>query len=553
MLLLHSLASFGEDDRPSHWTHPSYWYSGRCPQTSVELRLPRTAQVEAIASKLMEQLANDPAHPQEGKMYGVLLVETATGEKAVLKAFSGLLDGQSIWEGWVPPIPGRAQVALAEAQTLEQLADLKATLIKLKELPERAEYIRLTQHYVVRLQALTENHRRQKQERDRLRQNYHATLSQEELAIALAKLVVQSQQEGMERRRLKRERNAALAPLQAVIAQADNHIQSLKRQRKVLSRQLQAQMHAVYSLTNFAGVSTTLQDLVPSGLPTGTGDCAAPKLLHYAASQQLKPLAMAEFWWGLPSGDKQPRQFYSACVERCQPIMGFLLSGLPAPPNLGVPAQTRLPILYQDEALLVVDKPTGLLSVPGRTSHLQDSVLSRLRCQLTDYPFLKAVHRLDKGTSGIFILAASPEVHRRLSRQFAERQVQKTYEAILSGPVMATSGLIDLPLWRNPRDRPKQSVDMQRGKPSLTQFHVLELRDAPRVRFTPHTGRTHQLRVHAAHPQGLNSPILGDSLYGPKIQEPNAETHRLHLHATVIQFIHPITQKTLQFSSPVPF
>ena len=549
MSCLHSLAEFDLGDRDIASLPPNYWYTGQCPQTGAELRLPRTAAAEAIAYGLMQQLTANPNHPAEGKMYGVLLVATKTGKKGVLKAFSGLLGGQSVMTGWVPPIPGRTRVALAEAQTLEQLAHLKALLVTLHELPERAEYERLSQLYADRLQGMTAAHRAQKQVRDRLRQTYQATLMGDDLANALQQLVFESQQAGMKRRRLKRERDAVLAPLKAAIAQADEQMQSLKRQRKELSRQLQTQMHAVYSLTNFAGTTTTLQDLVPTGLPTGTGDCAAPKLLHYAATHQLKPLAMAEFWWGPAIGDKRPRNFYGACVERCQPIMGFLLSGLPQPPGLTAPAHIDIPILYQDEALVVVDKPTGLLSVPGRTSHLQDSVLSRLRCQLTEYPFLKAAHRLDKGTSGIFVLAASSTVHQQLSRQFAQRHVQKTYEAVLMRPITSTSGMIDLPLWRNPRDRPKQSVDRQRGKPSLTEFRVLDTNtDTPRVSFKPHTGRTHQLRVHAAHPDGLNSPILGDTLYGDK-----TSTCRLHLHATSIQFTHPVTEKPLQFCSPVPF
>ncbi|MBE7380242.1 MAG: RluA family pseudouridine synthase [Leptolyngbya sp. SIO1E4] len=552
MGVLHSLTEFGGGDHRLPSPLPRYWYTGQCPQTGVKLALPRTAQAEAIAQGLMQHLATEPCYQREGKMYGILLVETATGELGILKAFSGLLNGQSTLAGWVPPIPGRAQVALAEAQTLEQLNQLKAALIALQTLPERAEQARLAQIYADRWQVLTDTHRLRKQERDRLRQTYDATLIGAERAMALEKLVAQSQQDGMARRRLKRERDAVLEPLQVAIAAADQQIRELKRQRKALSRQLQAQMHAVYSLTNFAGVSTPLQDLMPTGLPTGTGDCAAPKLLHYAATQQLTPLALAEFWWGPSSGDKHSGQFYGACAERCQPIMGFLLSGLPAPPAPTVTLSKPLPILYQDEVLLVVNKPTGLLSVPGRTSQLQDSVLSRLRCQLTDYPFLKAVHRLDKGTSGLFVLAATPEAHRTLSRQFAQRQVQKTYEAILTQPVSASAGVIDLPLWRNPADRPKQSVDWQRGKPSLTEFSVLEPGEMPRVRFTPHTGRTHQLRVHAAHPQGLNAPILGDSLYGAK-DEAEPHTCRLHLHATAIQLTHPTTQVPLAFSSPTPF
>lgn len=207
-----------------------------------------------------------------------------------------------------------------------------------------------------------------------------------------------------------------------------------------------------------------------------------------------------------------------------------------------------LNILYQDKTLIVVEKPAGLLSVPGRRYHQQDSVLSRLRCQLPDSAFLQTVHRLDQATSGLLVLATSPSAHKALGQQFSQRQVRKTYEAILSCPIVLESGTIELPLWSNPDDRPKQSVDATRGKPSVTYFQILQAGDQPRIRFVPHTGRTHQLRVHAAHPQGLNSPILGDSLYGQI-----GQIERLHLHATSIQFIHPVTQKHLKFTNDAPF
>lgn len=545
---LHSLSVFGLRDRAIVATFPSYWYTGHCPQTGTELRLPRTAEVEAIAASLMQHLATDSMYQREGKMYGVLLVQTAAGDLAVLKGFSGLLNGKGEVAGWVPPIPGRTQVALAEAQTLEKLECLKDELIRLQQLPERATHCQLSQHYETRLKALATIHRQRKQTRDRQRQQHHTQLTGESLEQALAALIKQSQQDGMARRHLKRERDDVLAPLAEAIAQADQRMQSLKRDRKALSRQLQAQMHTVYSLTNFAGISTTLHRLMPDGLPTGTGDCAAPKLLHYAATHHLTPLAMAEFWWGPPSGDKFPGQFYGACEERCQPIMGFLLSGMPSPMVPDVSLAMSIPILYQDEALLVVDKPTGLLSVPGRRSNLQDSVLSRLRCQLPESPFLQAAHRLDKGTSGVFVIAASPTTHAALSQQFAQRQVSKTYEAILSKPISRTTGTIELPLWRDPRDRPKQSVNWERGKPSLTQFQMLQSGSHPRVRFVPHTGRTHQLRVHAAHAEGLNAPILGDTLYGA-----GHMAERLYLHATSLQLIHPIHQTRLHFTSAAPF
>jgi len=548
MGLLHLVEEFGLGDRLIPPVPPTYWYEGRCPQTRRWLRLPRTAEVEAIARGLMQQLDADPCYQREGKMYGVLLVETPAGEQAVLRAFSGLLNGQSESVGWVPPIPGRAQVSLLEVQTLKQLEIWKQEIIDLKQLPEREQLQTLSQQFAEQLQALAETHRYRKQARDRRRQTYTATLQGESLDQALAGLIRQSQQDGIERRRLKRKRDEVLHPLREAIAQADRQIRHLKQQRKAWSRRLQAQMHTAYSLTNFAGETVSLDQLDPAGLPTGTGDCAAPKLLHYAATHQLQPLALAEFWWGPAGGDKSPGEFYGACVERCQPIMGFLLSGLSTPAVPKIASHAPLTVLYEDDALLVVDKPTDLLSVPGRTSDLQDSVLSRLRCRLPADAYLGAPHRLDKGTSGILVLAKTTEVHRLLNKQFAQRRVKKVYEAILSRSVEVAQGMIDLPLWRDPRDRPKTSVNHHHGKPSLTEFTVLLSGDTPRIRLIPHTGRTHQLRVHSAHPDGLDSAILGDVLYGAKDQY-----CRLHLHAKELKILHPLTGEAINLACPVPF
>ncbi|MGF1459839.1 MAG: pseudouridine synthase [Leptolyngbyaceae cyanobacterium] len=525
---------------------PSYWYEGRCPKTGAWLQLPRTATVEAIARQLMTDLVRDDRFQQAGKMYGILLVTTPTGELGVLKAFSGLLGGHSHVPGWVPPIPGRAQVQLLEQETLQTLARFKQEIMALKSRPERAMLVSQSRRFAQQLATLSEQHRQNKTIRDRRRQTSQATLSGATLERALEELVRQSQHDGGERRRLKRQRDEVLQPLKAAIAQADAQISQLKRQRQTLSRELQAQMHAAYSLTNFAGQTSVLQSLSLSGLPTGTGDCAAPKLLHYAATHGLQPLALAEFWWGPATGDKQPGQFYGACVERCQPIMGFLLSGLSREVTAGAIADLPV-VLYEDDSLLVIDKPAGLLSVPGRTSQQQDSVLSRCRCQFSP-PYLAAPHRLDKGTSGILILAKSVTVHRDLGHQFAQRKIHKVYEAVLSWSIEPQRGQINLPLWRDPSDRPKTTVNFNLGKPSLTEFEVLEPGDRPRLRFIPHTGRTHQLRIHSAHPQGLNTPILGDTLYGDQDQ-----TCRLHLHAQAIQFIHPVTGKSIDIQSPLPF
>ncbi|RCJ37690.1 RNA pseudouridine synthase [Nostoc punctiforme NIES-2108] len=608
MVVLHELSDFIDCDFVIADSSCSYWYEGRCPQSGNRLKLPRTSMSEAIAHGLMQYLANNDYYSREGKMYGILLVELPNGEQRVLKAFSGLLNGCSVVEGWVPPIPGRDEVAFEETRTLAELDAIKQEIITLKQLTERQQYEMLSNDFEQQLQAMSDRHRYCKHQRQEKRQQICNTLTPEALTIALEQLDEESRQQGIERRQLKRQQNAILQPLQQIIAATDARISELKQQRKALSRQLQTQMHASYSLTNFSGRSQSLQELMPGGSPTGTGDCCAPKLLHYAATHNLKPLAMAEFWWGASSvnQDKIPGEFYGACAERCQPLMGFLLSGLKPPfparekggrslspdrlcihksfsPPLTPPCQggepgtgyfpplhrgikggksgvcaslpkcvyteVTLPIIYEDEWLIAVNKPAGLLSVPGRYRDRQDSVLSRLRHLLPDGMALVSVHRLDQETSGILLLARDRQTHRQLSQQFQQRQVHKVYEAILSGVLTVEQGKIELPLWGDPENRPEQKVDWQQGKPSLTHFQVMAREgDYTRVEFTPLTGRTHQLRVHAADTRGLGITILGDRLYGCR-----AVTSRLHLHARELRFDHPQLEKTLHLQAITPF
>jgi tRNA pseudouridine32 synthase / 23S rRNA pseudouridine746 synthase len=519
----------------------NYWYEGYCRQSGELLRLPRTAVAEAIARSLMQELADDELYSREGKMYGILLVETPTGERRVLKAFSGLLNGQSVVNGWVPPIPGREDVALDEARTLAELDAIKQELITLNQLPEKQLYDTAFREFEQQLQVMSDRHRQRKYQRQQKRQ-----LLSEMPQAALEQLDEESRQDGIERRRLKQERDIVLQALEEAIAKANARIQYLKQERKSLSRRLQTQMHAAYSLMNFLGQSVSLQQLKLSGLPTGTGDCCAPKLLHYAATHGLKPLAMAEFWWGSSSQDKIQGEFYGACAERCQPLMGFLLSGLkPHPSNIDFGSH----VIYEDEWLIAVNKPTGLLSVPGRYFDSQDSVLNRLRHLLPEEKLLAAVHRLDQDTSGILLLAKDRQTYRQLSRQFQQRQVHKVYEAIVAGVVSTDAGIIDLPLWGDPQNRPYQQVDWQRGKPSVTKYHAIAREgNYTRIEFVPLTGRTHQLRVHAADVRGLGVVILGDRFYGCM-----AGATRLHLHARELRFQHPHLEQTLHLHVNTPF
>lgn len=392
-----------------------------------------------------------------------------------------------------------AKILLIESHTLARLDQLKHELIALKQLPERTTYETLQQQYADRLKQLAIRHRQRKEKRDRNRTHYHSTLQGKALTKALNTLKRESQQDSRERRHLKQERDQALTPLAEKITQAEQHIQNLKQQYTTLSQQWQTQLQTAYAAERAVG------------------------------REKLRL--------------ERSGQFYAGSLEDCQ----MPISQLSAP-SQSVNDTLPLTILYHDESVIVVEKPAGLLSVPGRRYHQQDSVLSRLRCQLPATDFLQTVHRLDQATSGLLVLAKSPSAHKALGQQFSQRQVHKTYAALLSRPVAIPSGTVELPLWGNPDDRPKQSVDAVRGKPSVTHFQILQTGQHPRVQFVPHTGRTHQLRVHAAHPQGLNSPILGDSLYGQ-----SESAARLHLHATSIQFVHPVTQKRLQFTSNVPF
>ena len=508
----------------------TYWYEGLCPQSGKLLRLPRTHLVEIIANELMQHLASNEVYSREGKMYGVLLGETKSRQPQVIKAFSGLLNSNSTVEGWVPPIPGCDRLFIEESLTLAKLASIKQELIALQDNSVQQQYDLLAQEFEMRSQSLTLLHNGRKQKRQQQRQRLDPK--------SLEQLNEQSRQDGIERKLFKRERDAVLKPFKAQIETSLLQRLELKQQRKTLSRQLQAQMHENFWLTNFAGESLPLTDLMPAGIPTGTGECCAPKLLHYAATIGLKPLAMAEFWWGDSSIDKVQGQFYGACAERCQPLMGFLLSGLPQVPVGANP--TPLTILYEDEWLIAVNKPPKLLSVPGRYSHTQDSVAGRLG--------LVAVHRLDYETSGILLLARDRITHRHLSIQFQQRKVRKVYEAVLAGVVNSTSGTINLPLWGDPTNRPYQQINFTYGKPSVTQYKLLTTNNScSRLEFLPLTGRTHQLRVHAADKQGLNVPLLGDRLYGCK------DAEHLHLHARELCFEHPQSKEMICLQTDTPF
>ena len=328
--------------------------------------------------------------------------------------------------------------------------------------------------------------------------------------------------------------------------------------RTARSRELLPAIQATYLFANALGERRALRDLfAPKEPPGGAGDCAAPKLLAHAYAQGLRPLALAEFWWGAPprTGDRRSGSFYPACQGKCPPILTHMLRGLPAdsPPLFGAAAiaDSEPAVVYEDEFLVVVDKPCGLLSVPGRSGLLRDSVSTRLRERYPEATGQLVVHRLDLDTSGLLLAAKDTTTFSALQRLFSLREVTKRYVAWLDGDITGSEGVIDFPMRTDVDDRPRQIHDPVHGKAAVTGWQVLARADGrTKVAFTPRTGRTHQLRVHASNPIGLDAPIIGDRLYGRTAPEYG---ERLMLHAESLAFTHPVTGARLEIEHMAPF
>lgn len=353
----------------------------------------------------------------------------------------------------------------------------------------------------------------------------------------------------------KAERAALLA---SVSSSAGAAVRALDATRAARSRALTTQVHDTYHFTNARGEMRSLRSLfAPGEPPTGSGDCAAPKLLAHAHRLGLRPLALAEFWWGAASatGDRREGVFYAACRGKCLPILTHMLDGLPVepPPLFGTESihSDEPRAVFEDEHLLIVNKPSGLLTVPGRSSSLSDSVVSRLRERYPNATGPLAVHRLDLDTSGLLLIAKDADTARALQRMFSLREIEKHYIAWLEGNVAGDRGHIMLPLRVDVDDRPRHIHDPVFGKPAHTEWQVIAREDGrTRVRFIPHTGRSHQLRVHSAHPQGLDAPIVGDRLYG---RHAPSEGERMQLHAERLAFVHPVSGARLVVEQPAPF
>lgn len=508
-----------------------------------------------IASKEVQTYLSAQKHwneeLQKGKMFGVLIVRTPNGELGYLAAFSGNLAGKNQHPYFVPPIYDLLQPNGFFKVEEENITSIN---MEIKNKQESSSYRNLKQHLEdtkrSSQEAITvakEYLRKTKEERDIRRQHNPSEMEQ-------AEMIRESQFQKAELKRMEREWKNRITNLQNELNSIESQITELKKERKVRSAILQKKLFQQFRLLNAQGdikdLCTIFDEAIHKIPPAGAGECAAPKLLQYAYLHQLEPIAMAEFWWGeSPKTEiRKHGYYYPACKGKCEPILKHMLKGLEIegnPLQTDIHRDSELEIVYEDDWLLVVNKPAGMLSVPGK-----ENVTSVYEWAKKKYPEITGpiiVHRLDMATSGLLLLAKTKETHQNLQAQFKNRVVKKRYVALLDGVISQKRGIINLPLCPNLLDRPRQMVNETYGKPAITEYEVLRYSEKrTRIQFYPLTGRTHQLRVHAAHPSGLNCPITGDELYGKSAE-------RLYLHAEYLEFTHPVTISKIHIEKKADF
>jgi tRNA pseudouridine32 synthase/23S rRNA pseudouridine746 synthase len=493
----------------------------------------------------------------KGKMFGVLVVEKADGNIGFLAAYSGLLANRNDWPYFVPPIFDFLQPDGYFKQEEARISDIN---LQIREMEGSGQI----QGQAKRLKSLQE-------ERDSAVEDYRqkmaaAKLTRDQIRKEICEglrpqseeqqLIAESQFMKAELHRIKKRFIPLLQQEEEVLQHTRHLLQRMRHERHQRSDALQRWLFDRFVVYNAKGESRTLTEIfstTPQGTPpAGAGECCAPKLLQAAYLLKVHPLCMAEFWWGdSPAGEiRHHGQYYPACTGKCRPILQFMLQGLDVEEPVTPEDQGNLQptILYEDNSIVVLNKPAGLLSVPGKaTDHSVKQFLSR-RYPNAEGPLI--VHRLDMDTSGLMVAALNLSVYHHLQKQFASHIIKKRYVALLDGLLPAgfpQEGTICLPLAPDLSDRPRQRIDYTHGKIAVTRYQVVSERgDTTHVHLWPQTGRTHQLRVHCAHSQGLGTPILGDPLYGRRDK-------RLYLHAESISFEHPDTGRWMEFSEKADF
>lgn len=509
-----------------------------------------------------------------GKMFGVLIVENVKTDTDVpkwgyLAAYSGQIGGRSDWEDFVPAVfdylqpDGYFKTHEAEISRINQSI---SHLEKDERMKEARTLIRqLQEERKLTIAAYQEKMKEAKAKRDSRREAGNLSEAEE------AEMIRESQFMKAELRRLKKSLSEKTA-LETEFDDYQENILRLKQLRKQLSDALQQWLFSQFRMLNQEGESKDLLEIfrdealkeypqaaiatsriaalkmVP---PAGSGECCEPKLLQYAYQHGYKPLQMAMFWWGESPKEeiRHHLQFYPACNGKCKPILHWMLPASTFEPEaINLSIYDKVETLYEDREIAVIHKPEGLLSVPGKDA-AQPSVYALMRRKYPEATGPLIVHRLDMATSGVLLIAKTEFAYHRLQKAFLNHQIQKKYVAIISGKDISEKGIISLPLLPDYLNRPRQIVNHEQGKEAITEYEILERIDGSHLRIAlyPKTGRTHQLRVHCAHQEGLNAPILGDPLYG------NEKAARLHLHAEEITFEHPLTGKKITIKRKADF
>lgn len=491
----------------------------------------------------------------DGKMFGVLVVKNLLNEIGYLAAFSGKLADKNHHSNFVPPVFdmlkennffNKGMLAFNKINDTVKLLENDPEYLRSKEFLNKETLIASQE-----IEQLRESMRQAKKARKISRAQGEIRLSIEKFQSLKEVLIRESLRYKHQLNVLTKSWKEKLSNDQKKLAFYQNEIEILKEKRKNHSADLQQEIFEKYRFLNTKGELKNLSEIFIETPPkAGAGECAAPKLLQYAFLQNLKPIAMAEFWWGTPpkSQIRKHGNFYPSCRGKCEPILGHMLAGIEMDENplLKNPAIGKIiKTVFEDEYLVVINKPTELLSVPGK--NIEDSVAFRMKKKYPDATGPLIVHRLDMSTSGLMLIAKSAEIHKILQSQFIKHTIKKRYVALLNGTLERHEGIINLPLRVDLNDRPRQLVCHKWGKSAQTKWKIISRKNKQtKVHFSPVTGRTHQLRMHAAHSEGLNMPIVGDDLYGTK-------SSRLHLHAEFLEFIHPISKKIMTIQVEADF
>ena len=524
----------------------------------------------------------------KGKMFGVLIVEKNDKEIGYLAAYSGQIGGRSDWKGFVPAVFDYLQPDGYFKTHEAKITELNQRIAHLINNPEIKETERIlnklhkVQEHKLNLHKMQITEAKAKRDARRQEASLHpdtkGLTSEEEQAM-----IKESQFLKAELRRFKK-LISQKTPLEEMYDNYQKGLQEIKQLRKSDSDELQKWLFSQFKMLNDKGESKDLLEIfkefnqmVP---PAGSGECCEPKLLQYAFEHSLKPIQMAMFWWGESPKEeiRHHLHFYPACNGKCKPILHWMLpADVFEQASADAYIYNKVEILYEDQELAVIHKPEGMLSVPGKDAQ-QPSIYSWARKQFPEATGPLIVHRLDMATSGLMVIAKTEFAYHRLQEQFTSHQVQKRYVAIvcckdkdMAQRIKDAAKMISLPLMPDYLDRPRQIVNHEQGKEAITEYEVLgseerrvkseEFNSAAnhevqssnlkvqciRLALYPKTGRTHQLRVHCAHREGLDAPILGDPLYG------NVKADRLYLHAEAITFKHPLTGKEIHIERKADF